>query len=214
MASIFPGAGLKSLTELGRYSLSPSSTEIIGRARELARENGDGRLTTSLLLFAMVELGASRPGGDVLAFLYEHTLGSDPEAYRGVTQAYLGWYRRSCAFSGDAGFERGFVTPYVAQSLALAEGLAASEGADTPIDSDHIAAALLTYQPGPCQVQPGIQYILSMMREGVKPEDFVALLARFLGRATRVSRQGAASRHWWSRLLENVAPKLRHCGSP
>jgi hypothetical protein len=181
------------------HRLTPAADEVIQRAALLADEVGGDRVTSSLLLFAMVELGAGSPRDDALRFLHDYTLGSDPDAYRGVKAAYLAWYRRSCLIYPAAPGtppHRPMLTPYLPAILRLAADFASAQGSAGEVDIDHLLAALLTFDPGLEQVQPGIQYILCMARPGW--QDLTQVLTWHLQQAAR--RDSAAARHWWISL--------------
>jgi len=141
------------------YPLSPICEGLFARATALARERGCCRLTTSLLLFAMVEFGERDETPSVLRSVWRYTLGSQPEAYRGIQAAYYGWYEHSCDQPGrrsESG-TRETITGYILSILQLAE----RQG--NPIQPEHLLRALLDFDPGAEAVQPGIGYILSLL---------------------------------------------------
>jgi hypothetical protein len=122
-------------------------------------------LTTSFLLFALVDSGAEPTGDDSLgASLRRRLLEADADAYRGVKAAYCGWYRGAFG-RGDAAASEPAMTPYIAEVLILAEALAGAG----PVEPQHLLGALLEYDPGAGAVQPGIQYILTMIEPGLEP---------------------------------------------
>ena len=152
------------LAELARFRLSGETLSLCQRALEAAREEGCPKLTTSFLLFALVDAGAEPAGDPLSRSLRQRLLGADADAYHGVRAAYCGWYRGACAPRGPAPPEPS-MTPYVPAALILAQRLAGS----ARVAPEHLLAALLDYTPGPGAVQPGIQYILSMIGPGLEP---------------------------------------------
>lgn len=144
---------------LSGYCLSPTCEQLFARATALARERGCCRLTTSLLLFAMVEFGERDEAPSVLRSVWRYTLGSQPEAYRGIQAAYYGWYEHSCDQPGRWGGSGGreTLTDYVVAVLQLAKTLG------NPIHPEHLLRALLDFNPGTEAVEPGISYILSLL---------------------------------------------------
>jgi hypothetical protein len=158
------GAALVPLAELERFRLAGETRRLCLQALEAAREAGCPTLTTSFLLFALVDAGAELAGGPLCRSLRQRLLGADVHAYQGVRAAYCGWYRGAWGHGERAASESG-MTPYIPAVLALAEGLAGAG----PVEPEHLLAALLEYTPAPGAVQPGIQYILSMIRPGLGP---------------------------------------------
>ncbi len=158
------GAALVPLAELERFRLAGETRLLCLRALEAAREAGCPTLTTSFLLFALVDFGAEPTGGPLSRSLRQRLLAADADAYQGVKAAYCGWFRGACGGGGAVASEP-CMTPYIPAVLALAEGFAGAAA----IEPQHLLAALLEYTPGPGAVQPGIQYILSMIRPGLDP---------------------------------------------
>jgi len=144
------------------YPLSPTCEGLFARATALARERGCCRLTTSLLLFAMVEFGERNETPSVLRSVWRYTLGSQPEAYRGIQAAYYGWYEHSCDQPGrrsESG-TRETITGYILSILQLAE----RQG--NPIQPEHLLRARTHFvaayhEHGYTETGPGHSVLLS-----------------------------------------------------
>lgn len=161
-------AALVPIDRLNDYDFDPAARAIIDRARGLVAESGGGRLTTSFLLMAMVERAEADPDHP-LRFLSEAVLHPEPWAYRGVTAAYVGWFRgsnRPAAGEPPRPAVADALAPYVPGTLELAARLAADTGAGA-IGPEHLLAALLVYRPADeSGIQPGAQYLLSQFDPG------------------------------------------------
>lgn len=170
-------ATLPSIDRLLDYDFDPAARAVIDRARGLVAEAGGGRLTTSFLLMAMVELAEADPEHP-LRFLAEAVLHPEPWAYRGVTAAYVGWFRgsnRPAAGEPPRHAVADALAPYVPGTLDLAARLAAGA-----IGPEHLLAALLVYRPADeSGIQPGAQYLLSQCDPG--PAAIAAGLRAALG---------------------------------
>lgn len=190
------GADLVPIDRLNDYDFDPAARAVVVRARGLVAEAGGGRLTTSFLLMAMVELADTDPDHP-LRFLSKALLSPEPWAYRGVTAAYVGWFRgsnRPAAGKHPRPAVADTLTPYVTGTLELAGRLAADTGAGA-IGPEHLLAALLGYRPGDeSGIQPGAQYLLSQFEPG--PAAIAAGLRAALG-----PRAPAA----WDAVLETAA---------
>lgn len=189
-------AALAPIDRLNDYDFDPAARAVVDRARGLVAEAGGGRLTTSFLLMAMVELADADPDHP-LRFLAEAVLRPKPWAYRGVTAAYAGWFRgsnRPAAGEPPRPAVADTLAPYVPGTLELAARLAADTGAGA-IGPEHLLAALLVYRPADeSGIQPGAQYLLSQCDPG--PAAIAAGLRAALG-----PRAPAA----WDAVLETTA---------
>lgn len=150
------------VSELNRHRLGAETRQLCMQALDAARQEGCPRLTTSFLLFALVEAGGEPQRLPLGRALRQRLLKANADAYHGVKAAYCGWYRSTCGRQGPA--ERPRMTPYIPRVLVLAEGLAG----EAPVAPEHLLAALLDYDPGRDSVQPGIQYILAMIEPGLE----------------------------------------------
>lgn len=170
-------AALPSIDRLHDYDFDPAARAVVDRARGLVTEAGGGRLTTSFLLMAMVEVADADPNHP-LRFLAEAVLRPEPWAYRGVTAAYVGWFRgsnRPAAGEPARPAVADALAPYVPGTLELAARLAAGT-----IGPEHLLAALLVYRPADeSGIQPGAQYLLSQCGPG--PAAIAAGLRAALG---------------------------------
>ncbi|MDD3449701.1 MAG: hypothetical protein PHF72_11810 [Gammaproteobacteria bacterium] len=174
-------AALAPIDRLDDYDFDPAARAAIDHARGLVAGTGGGRLTTSFLLMAMVDLAESDPAHP-LRFLAEAVLHPEPWAYRGVTAAYAGWFRgsnRPAAGEQPRPAVADALAPYVPGTLELARRLAAGTGAGA-IGPEHLLAALLGYRPDDeSGIQPGAQYLLSQCTPG--PAAIAAGLRAALG---------------------------------
>jgi len=162
---------LCSVRLLEAYPLSPFCRDIFSLASERLKRVGNGRLTTSFLLLAMLELNPAARRTGPLRVLYEATERTDAEELRRVREAYISWYQRSCMRSSGGqrdNVEADSMTPYVPRVLNLALCRARAEAQDL-IGVGHLLGALLTFDPGCGAVQPGIQCILSLLRARFEP---------------------------------------------
>jgi len=185
---------------LHAHALTAETRRVFEHAEGLVAQSGCRRLTTSFVLFSLVELGALEAEGTLPRSLYRAVTQANPDAYHGIKAAYIGWYRGSCRNLGDEGADGPTgMTPYLPAVLERAERIAlCCSGHGARITPQHLLAALLSYDPGTGAVQPGAQYVLAMIDRGLTEALLDGLATHFHG-----APQSPCTHAGWSEWLGN-----------